>query len=139
MKKYFKRNLNSLSELFNFLEEFAEKDNLDNMILKDISVAVEEIFTNLIKYNEHSAARIQIDISKRGCALVITIIDPTGKKFDITKSERYDTNQPLGKRTIGKVGLHLVKKLMDQVTYEFKNNKSKITLTKNLKEFHVRH
>lgn len=139
MKKYFERNLSSLNDLFNFLEEFAEKDNLDAMILKDISVAVEEIFTNLIKYNQYSTASIQIDISKIGPTLVITIIDPNGIQFDITKSDIYDTRQPLVKRPIGKVGLHLVKKLMDQVTYEFKDKKSKITLTKNLKESHVRH
>jgi serine/threonine-protein kinase RsbW len=139
MKKYFKRDLNSLKDLFDFLGKFAEKDNLDATILKDISVAVEEIFTNLIKYNQYSTTHIQIDISKRGPALVITITDSNGKQFDITKSETYDTRQPLVKRPIGKVGLHLVKKLMDQVTYEFKDKKSKITLTKNLKESHVRH
>jgi serine/threonine-protein kinase RsbW len=137
MKKHFKRDLKSLNDLFDFLGEFAEKDNLNTMILKDISVAVEEIFTNLIKYNRNSNAHIQIDISKRGTILVITITDTNGKQFDITKSERYNTHLPLEKRPIGKVGLHLVKKLMDQVTYEFEDKKSKITLTKNLKESHV--
>ncbi len=137
MKKLFKRDLTSLNSVFEFIADFTTQYHLDKITANSLSIAVEEIFTNLIKYNRKSKADIGIDISLNENVLLITFTDFNGQPFDITKVEAYDIRQPLEKRPIGKVGMHLVKVLMDDIHCEFNDKHSKIILMKKLKESHV--
>lgn len=134
MKKRFKRDLASLNSVFEFIKDFTTKYHLDKITANSLNIAVEEIFTNLIKYNRKSTADIGIDISLNENELIITFTDFNGQPFDITQVETYDIHQPLEKRPIGKVGMHLVKVLMDDIHYEYNDKHSKIILMKKLKE-----
>ncbi|NIR50166.1 ATP-binding protein [candidate division KSB1 bacterium] len=132
MQKTFKRNLNSLEEIFDFVNEFIADYKLDDTASYTINLAVEELFTNMVKYGQNTKNDIQIELNKENNDLVISLTDYDVEPFDITKAKDVDVGQHLGERKVGGLGIHLVKKMMDEVNYEYKNRTSKITLIKHL-------
>ena len=132
MQKKFKRNLNSLDEIFNFISEFMTDQKIDNSLTFTITLAVEELFTNIVKYNKSSTSDIQIDLDKNNNDLRISLTDFDSEPFDITETKEVDVDQHLEERKVGGLGIHLVRQMMDDIHYEYKNRTSKITLIKHL-------
>ncbi len=133
MRKNFNRALSALEEIFRFLDDFATSHYLDPATTSDIRLVAEELFTNIIKYSTSSQKKITIDITLTGQVLQLQLIDKNGQPFDPTRSGEYNSSKTLEERPIGKVGLHLVKKLMDDIKYEHKNGQTILTLQKLLK------
>lgn len=133
MRKNFKRTLSSLEDVFLFLDDFAADNKLDPATLFNLRLVVEELFTNIIKYSTHSRKKIIIDISLSEAVLVLQLFDKNGQPFDPDRSPTYDIQQSLEERPIGKLGLHLVKNLVDDIRCDYKNGQSTITVTKKLK------
>jgi anti-sigma regulatory factor (Ser/Thr protein kinase) len=133
MRKNFKRALSALEEVFLFLDDFAANNDLDPATILNIRLVVEEMFTNIIKYSTSSQKKITIDISLTGQVLQLQLIDKDGQPFDPTRSGEYNSKQTLEERPIGKVGLHLVKNLTDDISYEHKNGQTILTIKKLLK------
>ena len=133
MRKNFERTLSSLEDVFLFLDDFAADNKLDPATLFNLRLVVEELFTNIIKYSTHSRKKIIIDISLSEAVLVLQLFDKNGQPFDPDRSPTYDIQQSLEERPIGKLGLHLVKNLVDDIRCDYKNGQSTITVTKKLK------
>jgi serine/threonine-protein kinase RsbW/sigma-B regulation protein RsbU (phosphoserine phosphatase) len=97
-----------------------------------INLAIEELFTNIVKYNRNSDSDITIEIEKEGRNLKVNLIDHGGDEFDVTKTQEVDVTRRLEERKVGGLGLHLVKKMIDTLEYKYSNGESRITFTKNL-------
>ncbi len=102
-----------------------------------INLAIEELFTNIVKYNRNSHGDITIEIEKEGRNLKVNIIDYGGDEFDVTKTQEVDVTRRLEERKVGGLGLHLVKKMVDNLEYQYANGESRITFTKNLEKIDV--
>ncbi len=137
MDKKFKRDISSLDDIFQFIAKFITSNKINDANSYYLNLAIEELFTNLVKYNADIPDPILIDLSKTSDSLVIEITDKSDKPFDINKAAEYDTKQSLEKRPIGGVGLHLIKKMFDETKYEFHDKRSKITLVKFLRGTNV--
>jgi anti-sigma regulatory factor (Ser/Thr protein kinase) len=131
MKRKFKRDLTSLEKIFSSIGEFITHNRIDESIVFTINLVVEELFTNMIKYTQ-STQEILICLQLKKSHLIISITDFDVNAFDITKSGQVDINRRLEERKPGGLGLHLVKEMVDDIQYEYKNRNSKITLIKNL-------
>ncbi len=134
MEKKFKRALGSLDEVFDFINGFVANNQIDNGIAFSINLAVEELFTNMIKYNPGNPSDVAITVEKDQKDLTVILIDSDAEPFDVTKIAEVDVAQSLQARPIGGLGLHLVKKMVDQVDYEYANRQSKISLIKHLEQ-----
>jgi len=132
-----KKDLSLLNDLSDFIEQYSYQNQLVLDIRFALKLAAEEIFTNLVKYNTQSRNDIRITIFKKNNQIILTLTDFDVEKFDINRVENYDIHQPLKERPIGKLGIHLVKKLMDKVEYQYKNRNSTITLVKYLRNVYV--
>jgi anti-sigma regulatory factor (Ser/Thr protein kinase) len=130
MKQYFKRDIKSLDFIFDTIHDFAKENKLSEKIIFVLNLASEEIFTNMIKYNSTNQNDILIDLVKDNDKIMVTFTDFDAIAFDINKVKTYDTNVSLKDRPIGKIGIHLVKKMIDDIKYEYKNRNSRITLIK---------
>jgi len=137
MKKYFKRDIKSLDLIFNTIHDFAKENKLSEKTIFALNLATEEIFTNMIKYNSKNQNDILIDFVKDNNKIMVTFTDFDVEPFDINKLKTYDANQSLEERPIGKLGVHLVKKMIDEIKYDYKNRKSKITLVQYLGKEYV--
>ncbi|MDH4156665.1 MAG: ATP-binding protein [candidate division Zixibacteria bacterium] len=130
--KKFPRTIGALDDIFEFLEQYCATHNLGSATAGTVCLAVEEIFTNMVKYNEATAPNIEIGVSLYEDRLEVRLVDAGVSEFDITHVPEVDTSQPLKNRRPGGLGLHLVKKIMDRVEYEYTDGTSKITMIKYL-------
>jgi len=136
---YFKRDIKSLSAVFGFLNGFYQKHGLKEDISFALNLAVEEIFTNLVKYHQGNPNRIRIELKKEGDKVAAVISDFDVPPFDPTRAQKNVHALPLKERPLGGLGLNLVKKMVDEFKYDY-NKQTKecsITLIKYLGENHV--
>lgn len=132
MEKKFKKEISSLDEIFDFIGEFITAHEINGSITLKINLAVEELFTNMVKYNVESMNDISISLNKHDNKLILVLTDFDVESFDITQTEDIDTTQSLETRRIGGLGILLLKRMVDGINYEYENRQSKITLIKEL-------
>jgi len=132
MEKKFKRELNALNEVFDFISDFASAHQIAEPIRFAITLAIDELFTNTIEHNPQGAGAVVIDMSRDGNSLIVTLIDSDAKPFDVTQAKDPKIDLPLEERQAGGLGIHLTKKMVDEIRYEYKDRQSKIILVKNL-------
>ena len=137
MQKRFKRDLQSLNYIFAFIQNFIMENKLDEEMSYTINLAIEELFTNMVKYNADNPNHILIDIVKEDDKVIITLTEFDTEPFYIEKVRTYNSTQPLEERPVGGLGIHLIKKMIDHIDYEYKDRKSTITLVKRLRKAYV--
>ncbi|MEJ2428702.1 MAG: ATP-binding protein [Deltaproteobacteria bacterium] len=128
---------NSLSELDTLcqkLQRFAERLCLPNKALFQICLAIEEIFSNIITYGyaDDGVHWIKIAISYEHGTFAIRLEDD-GIPFNPLSVEEPDCECPVEERKVGNLGIHLCKKVMDEMLYERCGNKNILTLRKDIK------
>lgn len=137
MEKKFKRDLSSLESIFTFIKNFVNLNSIDESLSYLLNLAIEELFTNMVKYNSKNPNPILIQLSKEKNALVVSMTEFDTEPFDIKKVRSYDHNQSLKDRPIGGLGIHLVKNMVDTIEYSYENRNSTITLVKRLRKAYV--
>lgn len=132
MESRFARRIDVLDDVFNFVEEYFVANDLDAPTRYAIGMAIEEVFTNMVKYNPEGKSDILIRLGReRDCAL-IDLTDFDSDAFDPTAAPEVDVSGPIDERTPGGLGIHLVRKLMDGLEYEYHGRESTIKLVKKL-------
>lgn len=132
IERLFPRAVGSLDSIVSYVHEFVEARGLDSELAFDLDLIVEELFTNLVKY-EHNARNdilIGLDSDAERVTLVLRDFDVDG--FDLTQAGPVDVGAPLTERRRGGLGIHFVKTIADDVRYEYENRISTITVTKRL-------
>jgi anti-sigma regulatory factor (Ser/Thr protein kinase) len=112
-----------LESVLMFLEEELSsiQHNTKNKI--QLFIAVEELFVNIASYAYYPAegdAEIDIDTDNENNFVYITFID-SGKPYNPLKREDPDVTLSAKERKIGGLGIYMVKKSMDDMSYEYKN------------------
>ena len=131
MQQSFKRTLGSLEPLFQFIGDFAGRERLNEDAVFAVNLAIEELFTNMVKYGGGSD-EVSVDLSVCNHDLVIVMVHPGAGEFDPTEAGEMDADQPLSERVPGGIGLHLVRRVMDSVTYEHRDGAAHLRLSKHL-------
>ena len=134
MERRFKRTIDSLDQIFEFLNEFVTANKIDESVTFTLNLVVEELFTNMVKYHSESREDILINATRDGSTLIVSLVDFDVEPFDVTITGEVNVNQALRDRKIGGLGIHLVKKMVDNLNYEYANRRSRITFTKNLEK-----
>jgi len=132
MNKKFERKIASLDSIFAFTEGFFASEVIDSEHLFAVNFAVEELFTNMVKYNRDHGQEILLDVSRSGDELTVRLTDFNVDPFDVTKAPPVDVASPLEDRKIGGLGLHLVPRIVDSLDYEYIDRESRITFTKRI-------
>ena len=129
MKRSFRRSIQSLDPVFEFLNEFLREHGINDGDAFTLRFAVEELFTNLVKYNPDSPTEITLSLERNEKTVIVQLVDYQAKAFDPTKTAELDLTKRLEERRPGGLGIHLVKKMIDSIDYQHINNQSIITLT----------
>ena len=101
MNKKFKRKIGSLDSIFAFTEGFFAAEALDREHLFAVNFAVEELFTNMVKYNRDHGQEILLDVNRGGDELTVRLTDFDVEPFDVTKAPPADVESPLQDRKVG--------------------------------------
>lgn len=99
-----------------------------------IDIAIDELFSNIARYAynpETGPATVRVEVAENPMAVVITFIDQ-GIPYDPLKQEDPNTHLPAEEREIGGLGIFMVKKTMDDITYEYKDGQNILTIKKNI-------
>ena len=124
----------NLEEVQAFVDERLEKAGSDNKTRMQISVAVEEIFINIASYAyapDKGNAVVRVEVTEDPVTVMITFIDH-GVPYDPLARENPDIKLPAEERTPGGLGIFMTKKIMDDMTYEYRDGQNILALKKNL-------
>jgi serine/threonine-protein kinase RsbW len=97
------------------------------------NLAIEELVTNCIKYayDDTSEHIIEIELKLSAGELVVTVKDD-GHPFNPLELAEPDTSLPVEDRTIGGLGIHLLRKMSDGMEYARVGRENQLTLRKSL-------
>jgi len=125
-------DIGQIALLPEFVETVAEKAQLDHEAVFNLNLALEEAISNVIMYAypEGTDGTVDIEAVVDGKHVSFVITD-SGKPFDPTGKEEVNINAEVAERPIGGLGIHLVRTIMDTVSYERKDEKNILTITKN--------
>ena len=99
-----------------------------------IAIAIDELFGNIAHYAynpEIGKATVRVEVIEDPLAVTITFID-NGVPYDPLAKADPDTTLSAEERDIGGLGIYMVKKSMDDITYEYKAGQNILIIKKNL-------
>lgn len=120
-----------------FIEEQLEAVDCPMKAQMQINVAMDELLSNIANYaykEDDGMVTVQLDI-QRGeettpCAQ-ITLMD-CGIPYDPLAKEDPDVTLSMEERPVGGLGIFMAKKLMDHISYEYREGRNILTVTKKL-------
>ena len=127
-------DVENLPRVAAFVESCLEAADCAVKARMQIGLAVEEIFVNIAHYAYTpgtGSAIVRVELSDDPAAVTITFAD-RGVPYDPLARTDPDVALPAGEREIGGLGIFLTKKLMDDVSYEYRDGENILTLKKNL-------
>lgn len=101
-----------------------------------IDIAIDELFGNIAHYAYDpltGPATVRVEVDDDPMAVIITFIDH-GKPYDPLAGKEPDVTLNAEDREVGGLGVFLVKKTMDEITYEYKNGQNILKIRKNMQE-----
>ena len=126
-------NPSELLTLCNYLEDFGNQAELPQKCLFELNLGLDELFTNIISYGfkDESEHQIKFTLAKHRETVVVQVEDD-GIPFNPLNAACLDLAQDLDSIKIGGLGIHLVKKMMDDIEYQRAEGKNKLTLKKGV-------
>ena len=126
--------LENLDKVIAFVDEQLEELECPMKVQMQIDVAVEEIFVNIANYAYvpgKGSATICVSWEEDPKTVSITFID-RGMPYDPLKKEDPDISLPAEERAIGGLGIYMVKKSMDEMNYEYRDEQNVLCIRKRL-------
>lgn len=117
-----------------FVNEQLESFDCPIKAQMQIDIAIDELFGNIAHYAynpEVGDATVRVEVKDDPLAVVITFIDK-GVPYDPLKKADPNTNLSAEEREIGGLGIYMVKKSMDEISYEYKDGQNILTILKNI-------
>lgn len=121
--------LEELTRLTEAVENLGEEDHWSPALVGKVNLVLEELAINTINHG-HDGGLHEITFTFRSTddALTIEMVDD-GKPFDpLTDAPVPDVNAPMHERPIGGLGVFLVRKLMDELSYRREEGRNHLTL-----------
>lgn len=124
----------NLQELISFVDGNLEDMGVSMKAQIQIDIAVEELFVNIAHYAyapDVGEAVISVAKDKEKNQISITFAD-SGKPYNPLEKLDPDVTLSAEERSIGGLGIFMVKKSMDDMRYEYKDGQNILTITKRL-------
>ena len=99
-----------------------------------IDIAVDEVFSNIAYYaypTDAGAVTVQVEAAAEPAAVILTFIDG-GTPYDPLSHEDPDMTLPAEDRPIGGLGIYMVRKIMDRVSYSWESGKNILKIEKRI-------
>ncbi len=118
-----------LDEVLDFIDAFLEEWECPMKVMTQINVAAEEIFVNIAHYSGANEAKISV--GKSGDMAEITFTD-SGRPYNPLAKPDPDVTLSAEERDIGGLGVYIVKKTMDEVSYDYRGDRNIFTMRKRI-------
>ena len=126
-------DIQDLERLEPFLNDFFERKNLDRSHLSQMDLAMEEAIANVIMYaypeGEKGTVEVFLEVEDNQ---IHACISDAGAPFNPLQQPDAELSSSIEERSIGGLGIHLIKEIMDKVEYQYKDGKNRLTMTMNI-------
>lgn len=122
-------SMETVPQVAEFMEAEMEKFEISPKISMKMLIAIDEIYSNIVRYS--GATEAIVSIKKSDNTLKLQFKD-NGKPYNPLDSKEPDITASAEDRSIGGLGIFMVKKMLDKVEYKYVDNYNILTLTKNL-------
>lgn len=115
-----------------FVDEQLERRDCPAKTQMQVDIAIDELFGNIANYAynpEIGTATVCVEVMDNPLAVVITFID-NGVPYDPLAKDDPDITLSAEEREIGGLGIYMVKKTMDDVSYEYKDGQNILRIKK---------
>ena len=126
--------IESIPQVTAWIDEALENLACPMKAQMQIDVAIDEIFGNIAHYaypDQPGMATVQYDFDEASRLFSITFLD-RGIPFDPLKQIDPDTSLGVEEREIGGLGIFLVKKTMDDISYQYRDGCNILCLKKTI-------
>ena len=128
-----KNRLSDIALVQTALKQFADVRGISSHDVIKINLIVDELISNIVSYayqddGEHDI-EIELGLADNRLSMVIT---DDGVPFDPSAKDSPDTAVPLEARPLGGLGIHLVKKIADDLSYQRRAGKNVVTVVKRV-------
>ena len=126
-------DLAQLAVIREFVAESSRALDADEQVIRDLQLAVDEICSNSIRHGYGGqAGQLEVSVERVGHSIKVVVRD-WGMAFDPEQIAVPDLDLPLEERSLGGLGLFLVKQVMDEVRFEFDASKgNSVTMFRRL-------
>jgi len=126
-------DVNTITQLAAFVEGICEETGVSMETTMQLNLALEEAVVNVMNYAYPAGTIGYVDIDiDTGEQQMCIIISDSGIPFDPTTQKEVDITLSAEQRSIGGLGIHLIRQLMDGVSYERKDGRNILTLKKRI-------
>lgn len=130
-----KNDLSELEQLCQNCEDIGRSVNISDKSIFEMNLALDELFTNIISYgftdNQEHTIKISITIDED---LLQMRIEDDGVPFNPLESKTPDFQCGIEECKIGGLGIHLIKKLMDDIQYQRVSGKNILMLRRKFRK-----
>ena len=120
-----------LQHIASEVEELGQREAWPDSLVFKVNLVLEEVGINILSYGGESGApwpKFEIVITSEDDSLTIEVSDE-GRPFDpFSDAPKPSVNADLEDRAIGGLGIHLVKTMMDDTSYEHSGGKNRLTM-----------
>ncbi|MBS0365531.1 MAG: ATP-binding protein [Proteobacteria bacterium] len=122
-----------LPELTRFLQDFWTAERLPAAQASAFEVALEEIFVNSVTHGSRGGTRVRVEVSLAVADGGVTMtVEDDGPQFDPLTLPPPDVDCPLEQRPVGGLGIHLVRRMMDTVSYQRVGAHNRLRMTRRI-------
>ena len=128
-----KNRLAEIARLGERLGEFAALHQLTPSVLYNLNLALEEAVTNIIShgYSDHREHEILVRIRVESGEVIAELKDDAPAFNPLTAPDA-DVTTPLDERTVGGLGIHLMRQLVDGIEYQRLEDGNLLIMKKNI-------
>ena len=115
-------------------DAFAKAHGLSRHVTWPFQVALDEVVSNVVHHGTRQGSaegQIVIELHLRGDDLEM-VVDDDGAPFDPLQVPEPDTSRPVEERPVGGLGILIVRRLMDEITYHRAGGRNRLTMRKKL-------
>ncbi len=132
----FKNDLSELEALCQHLNKFGQVSGLSEACITDVNICLDELFTNIVSYGFEDDLEHIIWFTMHLDNQVLTLsIEDEGIPFNPLEKKDPEVPVDLIDVRIGGLGIHIVRKLMDDIRYNRRQGKNKLTMKKAIQAF----
>jgi serine/threonine-protein kinase RsbW len=127
-------DVHDIERLNRLVRQFGELHEIPSRVLYAVNLAIDEVVTNVVRHGFEESDRQEVvaQVTARS-GEVTTEVSDAGRAFNPLEVPAPDLEAPLAERSLGGLGIHLVRSLMDGLEYRRENGKNVLTMRKRIR------
>jgi serine/threonine-protein kinase RsbW len=127
-------DLREIERLNRLIRQFGELHEVPSRALYAVNLALDEVVTNVVRhaFEDPKGQEVVVHVIA-GPTEAITEVSDRGRAFDPLAVPPPNLDAPLAERSVGGLGIHLVRSLMDKVEYRRDDEKNVLTMRKRIR------